>query len=297
MAKLIFGCGYLGLRVARRWRQAGDVVHVVTRSADRAERLAAEGLQPLVADVTRRETLCGLPVVDTVLFAVGYDRSSGQAIEEVYVAGLRNVLDALPCGAIRLIYISSTGVYGDFEGEWVDEDSPCQPSRPGGKASLAAEELLFGHPRSRESVILRLAGIYGPGRIPNRAALVAGEPIAVPTAGFLNLIHVDDAASVVLTAASAAIDLPRRYLVSDGRPVRRQEYYAELARLLGAPPPHFLQPGAEDSRAARATADKRICNTRMLAELRVSLAYPSYREGLAAIVAAENAADHGAGWL
>lgn len=288
MSKLIFGCGYLGLRVARRWRAAGETaVHVVTRSPERAATLAAEGLVPLVADVTRPETLRDLPAADTVLFAVGYDRASGKSIEQVYVAGFKHALDALPPAIGRLIYVSTTGVYGDCEGEWVNEDSACRPLRPGGQASLAAEDALWQSPLASRGVILRMAGLYGPGRIPNRAPLLAGEPLAVPTAGFLNLIHVDDAAAVVLAAEAADVSLPRRYVVSDGHPIPRGQYYAELARLLHAPAPRFVEPAADDSRAARAAADKRLDNSRMLAELHVSLAYPSYREGLAAIVAAE----------
>jgi nucleoside-diphosphate-sugar epimerase len=284
MAKLVFGCGYLGLRVARRWREAGEQVHVATRSPQRARALAAEGLAPLVADVTRPASLRGLPAAETALFAVGHDRAGGPSIEEVYVGGLENVLDALPAAIGRVIYISTTGVYGDAAGDWVDEDSPCEPTRPGGKASLAAEVALRRRPLGARAIVLRLAGLYGPGRVPNRAPLLAGEPLAVPTEGFLNLIHVDDAVAAVLAAAALEIEPPRTYLISDGHPAPRGEYYAELARLLGAPAPRFIEPRPGDARAARAGADKRICNARMLAELRIALAFPSYREGLAAIV-------------
>ncbi len=131
MSKLIFGCGYLGLRVARRWRAAGETaVHVVTRSAERAATLSAEGFIPQVADVTQPETLRDLPAADTVLFAVGYDRASGRSIEQVYVDGFKHVLEALPADRGRLIYVSTTGVYGDCDGEQVDEDSACRPLRP-----------------------------------------------------------------------------------------------------------------------------------------------------------------------
>lgn len=290
MSKLIFGCGYLGARVARRWRDAGEAVYAVTRSDARARALADEGFTPIVADVTQPESLRQLPAADTVLFAVGYDRASGRSIEDVYAGGFQHALDSLTAAPRRVIYISTTGVYGDCEGERVDERTPCRPLRPGGQASLQAERALGRHSFGRRGVILRMAGIYGPGRIPHRASLVAGEPLAVPTAGFLNLIHVDDAARIVLAAAEADVDLPALYVVSDGHPVRRAEYYAEVARLLGAPAPQFVAPAAGDARGLRAAADKRVDNSRMLAELGVSLLYPSYREGLAAVVADENKA-------
>ena len=280
MARLIFGCGYLGLRVARRWRAAGDTVYAVTRSSERAVELAREGLSPLVADVTRPETLRALPAVQTALHCVGHDRSAGPSLSEVYVDGLSNVLARMHNETERIVYISSTGVYGSFDGDWVNEDSLCHPERPGGRACLEAERVLTASRWGDRSVVLRLAGLYGPGRIPRQKELLAGEPIAAPAEGYLNLIHVDDAASVVLAAAERA-PLPRLYVVSDGNPPRRSEYQAEVARLLGAPPPRFIDPPADSAAAMRAAADKRIDNRRMLEELGVVLAHPTYREGLA----------------
>lgn len=286
MAKLIFGCGYLGSRVGQRWLVAGETVYAVTRSPRRAEQLRDAGYQPLVADVTQPATLDGLPLAETVLYAVGFDRSTGLAMRQVYVDGLRAALDALPQGTGRIVYISSTSVYGQGDGQWVDEDSPTEPSRENGRICLEAERVLREHRFGDRAVVLRLAGIYGPGRVPRRAALVAGEPIPAAKEGYLNLIHVDDAASVVLAIENVS-QLPRTLLVADGQPVVRGEYYAELARLVGAPPPRFTAPVAGSPAAARATSDKRIRNDRLLRELGIELAYPSYREGLAAIVAAE----------
>ena len=136
--KIIFGCGYLGRRVADRWRDAGARVSVVTRDAARAERLAEAGLEPLVADVTQPETLRSLGDVSTALFAVGYDRTSPHSIEQVYVDGLAHVLEALPSSTERFIYVSSTGVYGPADDDWVDESTPCLPTRAGGRACLKA---------------------------------------------------------------------------------------------------------------------------------------------------------------
>jgi nucleoside-diphosphate-sugar epimerase len=115
--------------------------------------------------------------------------------------------------------------------------------------------------------------------------LLAGLPIEAPSEGYLNLIHVDDAASVVIAAEKHA-PLPSLYCVSDGHPVVRREYFRELATLLGAPEPTFRPPPAGSPATERASASKRISNRRMLAELGVELQHPSYREGLAAIVQA-----------
>jgi nucleoside-diphosphate-sugar epimerase len=135
-----------------------------------------------------------------------------------------------------------------------------------------------------KAIILRLAGLYGPGRIPRGEDLKAGRPIDAPAEGWLNLIHVDDAAQIVLRAEQFAVP-PRTYVISDGHPVQRSEYYRELARHLRAPRPAFAPPPADSPAAQRAASDKRVNPERMFAELSPSLLYPSYREGLAAIVA------------
>jgi nucleoside-diphosphate-sugar epimerase len=286
MTKLIFGCGYLGARVARHWREAGQRVIGVTRSRTRAEAFIDDGYDAIVADVTQPGTLDGLPAAETVLFAVGLDREGGQSIHDVYAGGVRNVLAALPSGTGRFIYISTTGVYGPAGGEWVDEDTPPDPRRDGGRASLAAEQMLETHSLGRQAVILRLAGIYGPERVPFLVPLRAGEPIPATSTGYLNLIHVDDAAAAVVAAnREAPFDHgPRVYCVSDGNPVERGDYYAEIARLIGAPPPSFSPPDPTSPRTARAESDRRVRNRRLLAELGVQLAYPNYRAGLAEIL-------------
>ncbi len=133
------GCGYLGHRVARRWRDQGTEVWVTTRRNSRAAQLRAEGFRALIADVMDGDSLRSWPAVDTVLYAVGYDRGSQWSQQQVYVEGLCNVLAALPTPVDRFLYISSTGVYGQADGEWVDEQSRCEPMRPGGKACLDAE--------------------------------------------------------------------------------------------------------------------------------------------------------------
>src|SRR4051812_1668416 len=91
--RLIFGCGYLGRRVAQRWATAGDEVVAVTRSERRAAEFAANGWRPIVADVTDPASLQNLPVADSILFAVGFDRGGNQSIHQVYVDGLANVLN------------------------------------------------------------------------------------------------------------------------------------------------------------------------------------------------------------
>ena len=280
MKRLIFGCGYLGRRVADIWCGAGDTVHVVTRSQTHGSVFEKAGFFPIVADILRPESLSDLPAVDTVLFAVGYDRTSQASIHQVYVDGLRNVLDVLPDHPFEILYISSTGVYAEKEGGWVDEDSPTHASRDATQACLDAERLLQTHPRNLNFKILRCAGIYGPDRLPRRDALLAGNPLPLPASGYLNLIHVDDASQAV--DAAAVQGATGIYSIADGSPTLRGDYLNELARLLNAPPPKFAV--AMENTAGRGATSKRVRNDRMRNELGVRLRYPSYREGLAAII-------------
>lgn len=289
MAKLIFGCGYLGLRVARLWKTAGHDVFAVTRSPARAVELSGDGLGAIVGDVAADAQVTLPSEVTTALFAVGYDRSSGQSIGDVYAGGLSRALSWLPDSIERVIYISSTGVYGQVTGDLVDESSPCTPIREGGKASLAAEQVLQRSRFADRSIILRLAGIYGPGRIPRASDLQAGRPIDAPASGWLNLIHVEDAARIVLLAEQLA-PLPSSYVVSDGQPIERGEYYRELARLLHAPSPTFIDPRADSPAAQRAASDKRVNPKRLFDDLSPTFCYPGYREGLAAIIGEERKA-------
>lgn len=287
MAHLIIGGGYLGGRVARLWREAGNEVYVVTRNDSRAARLKEEGLRPVVADITQPDSLAQLPPANTLLFAVGYDRSSRNTIQEVYVAGLKNVLKKVAGQIDRFVYISTTGVYGQGEGEWVDEDSPCRPTRPGAIAHLEAESLLHASDLASQVIILRLAGIYGPGRLPRKADLVAGRPIQGAEKSWINLIHVDDAATVV--SSTERIDTKRTtLLVADGHPVQRNDFYLELARLLDTPAPIFSEgqhAGTDDQR--KWAFGKRVRNHRLLSELSQPFRFPTYREGLASIVQQE----------
>jgi len=285
---LIIGCGYVGQPFARHWLKHHGAVEALTRSADRAELLRAIGVTPRMGDVTDPESLEGLAAEDgRVLFSVGYDRSAAPALEEVYVEGLRHALDALHrSGSLqRLVYLSSTGVYGPNHGDWVDEQSPCEPLRAGGKVCLQAERLLQQHPATADRhVVLRLAGIYGPGRVPRLELIRAGKPIPAPNDTWLNLIHVDDIVEIAALAFSAAA-APNCYCVSDGQPIRRHDYYRLIAELAGAPPPQLEAAAADSPAAARAAADKRISNRKLLGELPVRLRHPDCRSGLAAILA------------
>jgi nucleoside-diphosphate-sugar epimerase len=278
---LIVGCGYLGTRVASLLVGRGERVLGTVRSLERGDLLRSLGIEPLLADVRQPGTLEALPAVDRVLYCVGSNGETGAALRALGVDGLRNVLDALTGRVGRLVYASSTGVYGAGHGDWIDEEAPTDPLHESGRVILDAEGLLrsYAEDRGPTAIILRFAGLYGPDRIPRRASLLRGEPIVGDPDRPLNLVHIDDAAA----AAVAALDRGRPgriYLVSDDRPLPRREYYTLAARLLGAPTPTFLLPTAGSPQALREAASKRVSNRRLRTELDVKLSFQDIYTGL-----------------
>src|SRR5262249_2612869 len=157
-------------------RAAGDRVFATTRGPQRAAELRAAGLEPVVCDVLRPDSLGALPSsAATIVYCVGFDRSAGVPMRTVYVDGLSNVLAALAGCAGRFVYVSSTGVYAQPGGEEVDETAATQPSEgSSGAVVCEAESLLRVR---RPAVVLRFAGIYGPGRLIRAREVRAGEPI------------------------------------------------------------------------------------------------------------------------
>ena len=277
-AHLIIGCGYLGRRVAALWNAQGKRVYALTRG--RSGELQKAGIEPIVGDVLDLASLSALPRASTVLYAVGMDRSTGRSFREVYLDGLTNVLERMPQPE-RLIYISSTSVYGQSQGELVDESSPTEPTEENGKIVLEAERLL--REKVPEAIVLRFAGIYGPGRIIRQAALMKGEPLIGDADKWLNLIHVEDGARAVLAAESLA-QPGETILIADGHPVRRREFYTFLAELLGAPPARFEPVSAGNPLPPHESANRRLSNLKMRSQLKLDVQYPDYRTGLQATV-------------
>jgi nucleoside-diphosphate-sugar epimerase len=268
---LILGCGYLGRRVAARWLAAGRTVAALTRN--NADSLAAVGIEPIVGDVGQASSL-SLPHASTVLYAVGMDRTSGKTMHDVYVNGLRHVLDTIPAPE-RFIYVSSTSVYGQSDGDWIDEAAATEPSEESGKVVLAAERLL--REKLPEAIVLRFAGIYGPDRLLRKQALLKGEQLLGDADKWLNLVHADDGTDAVL-AVEANGTPGETYHVADDSPVSRRDFYTLLATLLNAPSAVFEQTAEPGS------SNRRVSNRKAREQLSWSPRYPSYREGLPAAV-------------
>lgn len=314
--RLICGCGYLGSRVAAHWLAAGDRVMGVTRG--RSAALAAAGIEPIVADLGDDRPLPPLPPLDTVFWAVGFGGSGRSGTREtagspaadprdVHVRGLARLLDQVGLAAAtggvdapaaggrpRVVLSSSTGVWGGRDGGLVDETTPAHPDRENGRILLEAEAILhLNHPGA--GVALRFAGLYGPGRLPRMDDLRAGRPIPIDPDSWLNLIHVDDAARVVTAVADHPAPAAL-YVVSDGQPVLRREWYETLARCTGSPPPIWSPPSGAPGITGHAAgtargADKRVDAGRIWSTLGLRPLHPRAVESLAVLAGSSPAVE------
>lgn len=284
-----FGFGYTALALARRLVPAGWAVTGTCRTAEKAALLREAGFPAELFGPGRPLAEMALREVTHLLASVPPD-SGGDPVLAMH----RDDIAAIP----RLSwvgYLSTTGVYGDRGGAWVDETDTLQPSGERGRRRVAAEQgwLDLWHSRGVSIHIFRLAGIYGPGRSAFDA-LRAGTAKRVDKPGqVFSRIHVEDLASV-LTASMASPRPGAVYNVCDDEPAAPEAVIAHAAALLGLPPPPpvaFEAAGLSPMAQSFYDDNKRVSNRLIKTELGVKLRYPDFRAGLAAILADESCRD------
>lgn len=285
MRLLIFGYGYTARHLLAELRPDPGSVRVTTRGADKAARLAEDGLTARVFPGT--DMAGDLDWASHVLVTAG-----PQDGHDPVLAAARDAFVAAADGLVWVGYLSTTGVYGDHAGGWVDEQTPLTPSTARGRARVAAEgewQALY-HAHGLPLHIFRLAGIYGPGRGPfERLRDGTAQRIVKPGQVF-SRIHVEDIAQA-LVASMARPDPGAVYNLCDDDPAPPQDVIAHAAELLGLPPPPEIPfEAAELSAMAQSfyAESKRVDNRRLKEDLGVRLRYPDYRAGLRAILAAES---------
>jgi nucleoside-diphosphate-sugar epimerase len=290
---LFLGAGYVARATIPRANGAGWRTIGTSRAPDNQASLKALGCEALTFDgqTASDELTAAVGQATALVVSIAPDRTD---------AGARDpVLDALG-GAIRssgtlrhVTYLSTIGVYGDFEGAWIDETAPTKPSSSRAQARVTAETAWRAAAAASDGGwrlhILRLAGIYGPGRSPiDRVRAGTARAIIKPGQVF-NRIHVDDIATAIL----AGLDGHGRfdvYNVTDNEPAPPEDVIFHAADLISVSrPPAIAYEAADLSPMAKSFyADvKRVRNTRLVKDLCVTLTYPSFREGLAALAAAE----------
>lgn len=287
---LIVGCGYVGKQVAKEWLQNGHQVYALTRSPDKVESFASDGIVPVNADwydtARLASQVMSLPPIDNVLISVSHAPVDGLSSEQTHVAGLTNLLPFVS-SVRRLVYVSTTGVYAHRDdGGWVDETSHVLPTRPGSIAAVAAERWLQDHFAPSAYVILRAAGIYGPGRVPRLDSLRKNEPISIDPESYLNLIHLDDLAGVI-ALTSQHLFPANLYNVCDGQPVLRKDYYEFICNKISAPPPVFStksMSGEPLTIRTRGDGSKRIDNSLLVKDTHYAFRFPDFRSGLSPLL-------------
>jgi nucleoside-diphosphate-sugar epimerase len=280
---LVIGCGYSATALARRLLPEGWAVIGGSRSPERLAALERLGIAPAPWPLGDPEGV--LARADSVLISAGPDAEGDPT--------LRAIGDALAqARGLRWVgYLSTTGVYGDHDGGWVDEETPLNPATERGRARVAAEDAwrALAARAGWPLAVFRLAGIYGPGRGPFEKIRRGTARRIVKPGQVFSRIHVDDIATV-LQASLAAPQHVGAFNVCDDDPAPPQDILAFAADLLGAPPPPevaFADAGLTGMAASFYAESKRVRNHRIKRDLGVTLRYPDYRAGLRAVLEAE----------
>jgi len=291
MRAAILGCGYVGLELARQLEAAGHDAVGVRRSDDGLAAVRETGADAVRADVTDAASLAAVPDVDAVVFAASSGGRGAEAAREVYVDGLRTAVEQFggrEATPDQLVYTSSTGVYGDHDGGWVDESTPLDPTTE--KTAVLVEAERVARETAREfgmdPTVVRFAGLYGPDRY--RLTRYLEGPV---TEGYLNMVHRDDAAGVVRFALTDdAADGEDVLLAVDDEPVDKWAFADWLADECGVEHPEKrtvaerIAAGDLSTPAERRLRTSKRCSNDRLRELGYEYAFPTFREGYRAAV-------------
>jgi nucleoside-diphosphate-sugar epimerase len=285
---LIIGCGDIGVRVARRLQQTGARVAGLARSAESASRLQRFDITPVPGDLDDADSLAGLPTGERLIFYFAPPPGGGTKDTRMRRFCRAVGPDQTPS---RVVYISTSGVYGDCGGEWVTEETPVNPQTSRAQRRLDAETVLqeWGRRCRVSVVILRVTGIYGPGRLP-LARLQQGQPVLrVQEAPPTNRIHADDLATVCLAAAEHGED-GDIFNVSDGNPGTMTEYFIAIADLFDLPRPQQVdlaeaRRGMNPMMLSYLQESRRMRSHKMIEKLGITLQYPDLETGLKQVAA------------
>lgn len=277
MSALIVGCGDIGLRVARKLRAREVAVRGLVRTEATHAALQDQGIAADRADLDAQAPV--LAEQEVYWFAPPPEHGSTDT-------RLRRALQAWGGLPRRLVYISTSAVYGDCGGRWIDESAPLLPRSDRGRRRLDAETALHEAAAGGrgEFVILRVPGIYGPGRLPV-ARLRSGLPVVRESESpYTNRIHSEDLAEAALVAMDRGLS-GAAYNVSDGHPTTMCDYFTRCAVLLGLPEPlhvSMAEAQATFTPAMRSFLDesKRLLNRRLIEDLGLRLRYPDLETGL-----------------
>lgn len=283
----IAGCGYIGERIARLYKESGAYVTCMVRSPEHSSRLEAAGFATIASTLDDVTALSPLDLTGSILFYLVPPPGGGIADSRA-----RNFIAQIPetVRAAKIVYMSATSVYGGPDGRIVTEESPTVPDSAMGKRRLDAEAAFreYGAAVDVPVVILRVSGIYGPGRLP-LMQISQGQPLLnEDESGTSNRIHADDLAAISIAAAEKGM-AGEIFNVSDGHPSSMTSYFNACADALGLP----RQPQVTLDEARQVMSplmfsyvnqSRVVSNRRMLERLNVKLRYENLSVGLAASI-------------
>jgi nucleoside-diphosphate-sugar epimerase len=285
MRALIVGCGYVGMALGSELVQRGREVFGLRRTDVAEGKLKTIGVTPLKGDITKPEDLARLPRdFDWVVNCVSSSHGNAEDYRRVYLEGMRNLLEWLSTKPPKkFVYTSSTSVYAQTDGSLVTESSPTEPAAETARVLLETEKILMQAAKQNiPTVILRVAGIYGPGRGYWFKQFLQGEAkIEGDGKRFLNMVHRDDVAGAII----AALEKGRpgeTYNVVDDEPVTQLHLYRWLAETSGRDIPPFAELERQGNRK-RGWTNKRISNRKLKSESGYQFKYPTFREGFTAV--------------
>jgi len=279
---MIFGAGFSGLAIARALAGDCDFAGGTTRSPERFQALQSAGLIPFIyqGGIPSEDLNAALSEITHLVMSISPD-AAGDPLLQLFAEGLRKSMPKLEW----IGYLSTVGVYGDHGGEWVDEETPCRPKSKRSIARLAAEDGWTGLATEAgvPLAILRLSGIYGPGRNALKTMHEGKARRLIKPGQVFNRIHNADIGGA--TALLARQRLGGIYNVTDGLPAPPQDVVSEAARVMGVEPPAEIDfETAELSPMARSFygENKRVSNAKIKAA-GYDFLYPDYHTGLAAL--------------
>ncbi|WP_331235827.1 SDR family oxidoreductase [Natronorarus salvus] len=277
----ILGCGYVGIELGRQLTARGHDVVGVRRSKEGIDVIEEAGFDGVRADVTDPESLASVPDSDALVFAASSGGRGADAASEVFVEGLQTAVGQFAGrerAPTRLVYTSSTGVYGDHGGDWVDEETPLEPTTEKTGVLAEAERIALESPIP--GTVTRFAGLYGPDRY--RLERYLEGPV---TEGYLNMVHREDAAGAVRYLLEEGLAREEVVLVADDEPADKWAFADWLAEQCGVEPPakrtkeERLAEGDLSEAARRRLLTSKRCSNAKLRDLGYELSYPTYREG------------------
>ncbi len=269
---LIAGCGYVGQAAAELFHAAGWAVEGWTGSARSAASLSAKPYIVRDVDISQPAQVAEcVGSFDAMIHCASSRGGDAETYRRIYIDGARNLIERFP-GA-KLLFTSSTSVYAQHDGSWVTEDSETKPMRETGRILLEAERLVL----DRGGIVVRLAGIYGPGRSALLKKFLGGAAVIDPqNARFVNQVHRDDIAAALVLLVNQEEMGTQIFNVVDDQPLLQSECYRWLAQRLNRPLPPI---GASEQQRKRGDSNKRVSNAK-LRRLGWTPRYPTFADAM-----------------